>query len=180
MTTRYLDVVDFDHAFSTRFAAGRFLTRMIAWLMPPLAGLFALKCSVHGLRMTTCLTSMSTVKTIGAWLPASTFRAEFCEIARFSNVHDRLRMARATQPQRRTNGITCTQHTDHLLPHSDGRVGVSVTDEIHAVLGSTEEHVDAIRYLEESDVPFRIAAHKGDNDDFSLFTLEVVDCGHSR
>ena len=48
------------------------------------------------------------------------------------------------------------------------------------MLGTAQEDIDAIRGLEKSDFPIFVASNQRDDDDFSLFALEIIDSGHTE
>jgi hypothetical protein len=61
VATSELNIVDGNHALAAVFATRRFLTSMIARLVAALARLLTFEDIVHRLRVTTSLTTMSTV-----------------------------------------------------------------------------------------------------------------------
>lgn len=79
-----------------------------------------------------------------------------------------------------SDGISLLKSSAHIHPHRDIRVRVGASNEIHAVLGSAEQNVNAVRRPEEADLSLGIAPDQGHDDDLGLFTLEVVDCGQSK
>ena len=48
------------------------------------------------------------------------------------------------------------------------------------MLSTAQENVDAIGGLEESNFLIFVASNQGDNDDFGLFALEIIDSGHAE
>jgi hypothetical protein len=64
-------------------------------------------------------------------------------------------------------------------PHRHVQVRFCVPDEVHAVLGAAEEHVDAVLSAQKPNFGLVVAADERDNDDLGLFPLEIVDCGQA-
>lgn len=57
---------------------------------------------------------------------------------------------------------------------------LAVADDVHSVLSSRQKHVDAVGRTQEAYLVFLIRAHERNDDDFGLFTLEVVNGGKTK
>jgi hypothetical protein len=86
-------------------------------------------------------------------------------------------MTRAAKLDCITNRVLSSQHFDDLLPHSHVGVSFRVSNQVHAMLSSTEKNVDAVRSLEESNFLVVVAAHERHDDYLGFFALEII---HSR
>jgi hypothetical protein len=67
-----------------------------------------------------------------------------------------------------------------MLPHVDGGVCIRISDDIHSVLGPTEEDIYAVRGLEKTNLLCLVASHQRYDNDLGFFSLEVVDCCDSK
>jgi hypothetical protein len=61
-------------------------------------------------------------------------------------------------------------------PHRHVQVRLGVPDQVHAVLGAAEQHVDAVLGAQKADFGLAVAANERDDDDLGLFPLKVVNC----
>lgn len=88
--------------------------------------------------MTTWLESTGTRET------APTFRALPLKVVRFITDNRRVWVARTTESELHADCIRMGELRVGIGPHWDIEVCFSISNEIHAVLSSTEEHIDAV------------------------------------
>jgi hypothetical protein len=175
------NVVEHDFTRIAVLATCVFQASVIARLKSPLARFLASEDVVHGLRMASGFALVTTVReTVGTSLFTSTFRALLKKFVRLSDLNDHLRVSGAAQVESVADGVRSPKRVDDFLPHGDIGVCLRVANEIHTMLGSTEEHINAVRCFEESNLLLVVAANERDNDDLRFFALEVVDSGHSQ
>jgi hypothetical protein len=66
-------------------------------------------------------------------------------------------MSRATKAQGLAHRVRRLQHPKDFGPHGYIGVSVGVANEVHAVLSTTKENVDAVRCLEKPNPFFLVA-----------------------
>jgi hypothetical protein len=57
---------------------------------------------------------------------------------------------------------------------------LAVADDVHSMLSTRQKHVDAVGGAQEAARMLLIRAYERNNDDFGLFTLEVVNRGKTK
>jgi hypothetical protein len=178
VTARKRNVVGGNHALATIFTASRFLAWVIARHVPPLARLLASANRMHRFGMTSRLALVAALrKALGTCLHAPTFGAEAHEVIRLADMKNFVWMTRAAKLDCIINRVLSSQYLDDLLPHSHVGVSFRVSNQVHAMLSSTEKNVDAVRSLEESNFLVVVAAHERHDDYLGFFALEII---HSR
>jgi hypothetical protein len=83
-------------------------------------------------------------------------------------------MAGANQADGYAHGVPLAELLIHVCPHGHVLVRFRVANEVHSVLCSTEQHVDAVLGPEEANLAFVVAADQGDDNDLGLLALEIV------
>jgi hypothetical protein len=181
MATREFHVTQYYHTTTAIFSARSFLARMAAGLMSALTMLFALEDLMHCLRVATRLASMTTIwKTVHTSFSTASFGTELGKVFRLLYLDCRLCVSWAAELQSWPDTVLGAQHIDDLLPHRHIGVRVSVADEVHSMLSSTQQNVDAICSLEKPNLPLSIAPNQSDDNNFSLLTLEIVNSGYTE
>lgn len=100
---------------------------------------------MHDCRMTRSLALMATwLESTGARETASTLRALHLKVAGFRTENRCSWVAGTTESQFRSDCIRIGELRVDIGPHWDIEVCFRISDEIHAVLSPTEEHVDSI------------------------------------
>jgi hypothetical protein len=123
---------------------------------------------------------VTTFQPVNACLLASTFWTGCCKIIRFTNLDNLVDVTRAAQCESLTNRVLGSKHVDDFLPHFNAGICLGIANQVHPMLGSAQQDVDTVRGFEESNISLFVAADQGDNDDFSLFTLKIVDSRNSE
>jgi hypothetical protein len=160
VTARKFDV-DWNHTLTAVFSTCRLLTCMIARTESALAWLLALEDVVHSLRMAPSLALMTAVgETFGAGLTTSAFRAKVCKVFGLADFKHLLGMSWTAKAKRITDGLSGSKHVNDFLPHGDDGIRFGVSDNVHAMLSSTKQHIDAVSGLQETHVLLFVAADK--------------------
>lgn len=95
---------------------------------------------------------------IASYLTA-TLWAESGKIVRLGDLNLCVGVSRAAKAKSSANRVCFLQHSEDLAPHGLRGVGVGVANKIHAMLSATQENVNAVICLEESDLSFFVAPH---------------------
>jgi hypothetical protein len=61
-----------------------------------------------------------------------------------------------------------------ISPHRDVEICLRVTDQVHSILCSAEQHIDTVFSPEKAHLALWIAADQRHDDDLGFFTLEIV------
>ena len=83
-------------------------------------------------------------------------------------------MSGAAEAKRRPNEILRPQIANNILPHWHIGVGVGISNQIHAMLSSAQEDIDAVGCFEKPDFPAFVTPDQGDDDELGFFSLKVV------
>jgi hypothetical protein len=179
MATRESHVVDQDLARSASLAAQPG-TAVVAGRSDARTALDACKGAVHDLRVALgrALVTAAVQAAVAAEVAAAV-GTEAGEVVGLTAPDWPVDVPRTAELECRADGIAGLELASDVNPHSDIRVRVGVADEIHAVLGAAQQHVDAVRRLEETDLAAIVAANQRDNDDFGFLALEIVDGGET-
>jgi hypothetical protein len=105
---------------------------------------------------------------------APAFGALDGEVVGFGAQNRGIRVARTDQPNGRTHGIPLLELLMNIGPHGHLLVRLRVANEVHPVLCSAEQHVDAVLRAEEANLAFIVAADQGDDNYLGLLALEIV------
>jgi hypothetical protein len=102
---------------------------------------------------------MTTGKALIASPGASSIRGELEKMIRFRDPHVGFWMTGTLKFERRTDVPVSPQYLQNFRPHAGRARRLNIADDVHSVLGTREENIDAVWKSEESRIPLIIAAY---------------------
>jgi hypothetical protein len=111
---------------------------------------------------------------------AASFWASRHEVFRLTTLDRRVFVSWAAEMEAVSYRFCFFQLFSDIHPHRNICISVCASDEVHTVLGSTQQHIDSVNSPEKAHLALRVTSDKRHDDDFGLFSLEIVDCSKAE
>lgn len=109
-----------------------------------------------------------------------TLGANIGEILRLRGPYLCFHMPWTTKAKSFAHRVICTEHPKDFRPHRNIRIRFGVANEVHAMLSTAQEDIDAIFSLEKPNLSLTIAPDKGNDYDLRFLALKIIHGGDSQ
>jgi len=180
VTAKEFHAIYFQHTVPTFFAA-RLGALVIAYVVEPLAWLWAREHLMHGLRMAFRKASVTAcAETPVTREQTPPLGANVGEIFRLRDPYLCFHMPWTTKAKSFAHWVIYTEHSKNFGPHRNIRIRFGIANEVHAVLSTAQKDVGAICSLEKPNLSLTIAPDKGNDYDLRFLALKIIHGGDSQ